>query len=268
MSKYIHGTSHEEQSRLAILNRLLNERCLKKIDLTGTERILDVGCGLGIFSRLLAQELSDGVVVGVEKEQAQIDAGSAIARDQQLKAEVDIRQGSAYRLPLAEDEWDSFNLCFIRFLLEHLDRPQDALVQVYRGLIPGGKIILVDDDHANFRITPETPAFENLWSAYCQVYEQLGNDPYIGRRLISLLRKVGFQQLRIDFVLFGATQDEKDFLHYANNLIGILEGASEEIREIYGSENDFAADMQQIREWAALPDATLWYAANWAEGIK
>ncbi len=268
MAKYIHGTSHEEQTRLATLNQLLNHRCLEKIHLQGNERILDVGCGLGIFSRMLAGELAKGQVVGVEKEWDQIERGNVLAKEQELTGPADIRQGSAYALPLRSSEWGSFNLSFIRFLLEHLQAPERALQQVHKALANGGKVILVDDDHANFRITPEMPAFSRLWEAYCKVYEQLGNDPFIGRNLTTLLYQTGFKNLKIDFVLFGAAFDEPDFSLYANNLIGILEGAKDDIKQIYPATHNYEADIQIIREWANLPDATLWYAANWAEGTK
>ena len=268
MAKYIHGTSREEQARLAILNQLLNDRCLERISLNRNDRILDIGCGLGIFSRILSELVPDGKVVGIEKEMDQINRGYELAKNTLQDHAPDIRQGSAYQLPLDVQEWASFHLAFIRFLLEHLGEPDKAVTEVYKALAIDGRIILIDDDHANFRITPEQPAFDRLWSAYCQVYEQQGNDPYIGRRLISLLRQAGFRNLKIDFVLFGATADEPDFTHYANNLLGILNGAEEEISQIYRDPHHFDQDIQAIKDWANLPDATLWYAANWAEGKK
>src|SRR5262245_59902205 len=42
---YIHGTSATEQGRLSLLNSLLNKSCLHELNLQGTERIIDFGCG-------------------------------------------------------------------------------------------------------------------------------------------------------------------------------------------------------------------------------
>ena len=64
---YVHGTHEREQRRLALMNRLINEPSLAVLTLTGGERVLDVGCGLAFFSRLMAHAVApDGCVVGVE----------------------------------------------------------------------------------------------------------------------------------------------------------------------------------------------------------
>ncbi len=268
MGKYIHGTHVQEQDRLSVLNDLLNDRCLAKLQLQGDESILDIGCGLGLFSRQLRALVPHGKVVGVERKSEQITRGIELAMARGYKGEVDFRKGSAYDLPLLRDEAGTFDLVFIRFLLEHLQDPLLAVQQAHTALRSGGRIILVDDDHANFRITPAQPAFERLWPAYCRVYESLGQDPYIGRKLVTLLHQGGFGEFKADFVLFGGAKSEDNFMHYASNLIGIIAGAKEEIIELGMQQVDFDDDIAALGAWAQLPDATLWYSANWAEGVK
>ena len=268
-SKYIHGTHREEQERLAALNQLLNERCLVNLTFFGEEHVLDIGSGLGIFSRMMKRKLPNGKVVGIEKESDQIKTAIEFAFLEEEAGHVEFRQGSAYDLPLLKQEWGSFDLVFIRFLLEHLSHPVIALEQAYAALKPGGKIILVDDDHANFRIAPYNRGFEKLWPAYCQVYKVLGNDPYIGRKLITHLYHAHFVNFKADFVLFGGAASEANFSLFANNLIGILQGAKAEIIQLLDiSEPVFEQYLEAVQNWANLPDATLWYAANWAEAIK
>jgi SAM-dependent methyltransferase len=263
---YIHGTHEEEQDRLFILNTLLNQRCLNKIVLTGDEQVLDIGSGLGVFSRMLARTLRQGRVVGVEKSQDQLNKCLKLAQADNEADLVEFRPGGAYDLPVLTHEWGGYDLVFIRFLLEHLADPVRALLQAKKALKPGGRIILVDDDHASFQIAPFTPAFVKLWQLYCQAYQALGNDPYIGRNLVTLLHQAGFREFKIDFVLFGAAKSEQDFIHYANNLVGILKGAKNEIIKLGKvSEGEFEQDLAEIRAWSQKKDATLWYPANWAE---
>ena len=46
-SEYIHGNSLEEQHRLSLLNDILNESCLRELNLQQREKVLDLGSGLG-----------------------------------------------------------------------------------------------------------------------------------------------------------------------------------------------------------------------------
>ncbi|NND09537.1 MAG: methyltransferase domain-containing protein [Saprospiraceae bacterium] len=267
LTKYIHGKSNLEQERLVVLNQLLNQRCLDRLHLEGHENILDVGCGLGIFSRMMASHLTSGRVVGIEQEWEQIDKGKKLAFGD-LADSLDTRQGSAFDLPLETNEWNTFDLGFVRFLLEHLSNPGKVVRQVYDALRPGGKLVLIDDDHANFRIVPRQSAFDRLWEAYISVYQSKGNDPFVGRNLTTLLNQSGFIQLKIDFVLFGATADQLDFIHYVNNLKTILSEAAELMKSIYRTGHNVHDDLEALQGWSRLPDATIWYVANWAEGRK
>ena len=46
MSDYIHGYSEAEQRRLALMQTILNDAEIARLDLSGVTRILDVGAGL------------------------------------------------------------------------------------------------------------------------------------------------------------------------------------------------------------------------------
>lgn len=81
-SHYLHGTHPEEQRRLSLLNDLLNERALRELGPLGGERMLDVGSGLGQFSRAMARAVGpEGLVVGIERSAEQIAAALRSAHD-------------------------------------------------------------------------------------------------------------------------------------------------------------------------------------------
>ncbi len=269
-AQYIHGSTPDEQERLSKLNLLLNENSLSALNLKGGESILDVGSGLGQFSRMMAKKVGlKGRVLGIERDAAQYQKALTLTHADNSMGNIEFRQGNAYQLPLEKEEWGLFDLVHTRFLLEHLSQPQKAVDQMVNAAKSGGRIVLEDDDHATFRPTPEPMGFSIIWNAYLRSYERLGNDPFIGRRLVTLLQRSGIKKIRNGGIFFGACASEEKFPLVAENLIGILKGAKELIlKEELLDQPSFNSAIEGLNHWKNLPDAALWYSIAWAEGVK
>ncbi|REA06451.1 SAM-dependent methyltransferase [Haloferax sp. Atlit-6N] len=108
---------------------------LADLDLDGRARILDVGCGTGEFTRVLA-EASDARVVGVD---ADTDLLS-VASD---RAGIEAVAGDATRLPFAAD---SFDLVVCQALLVNLPDPTAALSEFAR--VSSDLVATVEPDNA------------------------------------------------------------------------------------------------------------------------
>ena len=154
---YVHGTEDWEQQRLSTLNALLNATSLHAMALHGGERVLDVGCGLGQFTRMVARKVGErGSVVGVERDPRQRAEAMRQATHDGEEHLLEIREGSALELPLADDEWGSFDVVHARFLLEHVSDPLAVVKLMVRAARPGGRIVVEDDDHELLRLWPES----------------------------------------------------------------------------------------------------------------
>lgn len=266
-SHYIHGSEPWEQDRLSKLNVLLNERCLRELQLQGGEHIIDVGSGLGQFSRLMANQGCK--VTAIERDSAQISTALHLAQAANEAHLVDFRNGNALELPLQAEEWGQYDIAHTRFVLEHVPQPIRIIEQMLKALRPGGRIILADDDHSTFIVTPEPPGFSEIWQAYMRSYDRLGNDPYIGRRLVSLLHSAGAKPVYNTLVFFGGCAGDPLFSVVAENLIGILEGARKLIlQEELLSAMLFDKAIAGLHDWKMMPDAALWYGMYWAEGVR
>ncbi|MFQ5766581.1 MAG: methyltransferase domain-containing protein [Acidobacteriota bacterium] len=269
-SHYVHGTLPAEQARLLRLNELLNPASLEAMALEGGEKILDVGCGPGLLSRMMARKSgSSGCVVAIERERQQLDLALRLAREAGDEKLVDFRIGAAACLPLQETEWGTFDLAHARFLLEHVLNPAQVVSGMVRAIRPCGRLILEDDDHDLLRLWPEPRGFQDLWRAYYLTYEKHGKDPFVGRRLTHLIHKAGGRPRRILRLPFASCAGSPDFPIMAENFIAIVEGAREEIlasRLVSGEEMD--ESLEAFREWQARPDAALWYSTAWAEGVR
>jgi ubiquinone/menaquinone biosynthesis C-methylase UbiE len=292
---YIHGTSADEQARLSRLNEWLNARCLREVGLRAGERVLDVGCGLGQFSRLMGRELRRmdriapmdirGVpqgsalggaprpapgarVVAVERDPETLDAARKLAADVGETALVDFRQGDVLHLPLEAHE-RGFEVVHCRFVLEHMPQAAAAVAAMVAAAAPGGRVVLIDEDHDVFRLNPALPEFEPVWRAYIAAYARNGCDPSVGRHLTTLLHGAGARPARATSIFFGACAGSADFELHAGNLAALMTGARASIEAPGGLDaRAFDAGLAALAAWRKLPDAAIWYAVTFAEGVK
>jgi len=265
--KYIHGSSRTERNRLALMNSLINARCLGALELCREKLVLDMGAGTGLFTRLIAEHLpATSRVVGVERDPQQVEAARKLAR-QKGGCAVEFRIGDATDPPLTESEKGQFDLAHTRFLLEHVPEPAAVVRAMVAAVRPGGRIVLADDDHDLMRFWPEPAGLVAAWEAYYRSYRRIGTDPFVGRKLAGLLYRAGARPSRITQLFYGACAGSEPFHGVVDNLIGVLEGARETVLscgEISAGDYDTALD--NFRSFRELPDAALWYAINWAEG--
>ena len=267
-SRYIHGTDPAEQARLSLLNDLLNEACVRAAAPRPGEALLDVGAGLGQLTRALARPTGRRAV-GVERSAAQRQRALELAAADGEAGLLELRDGDALELPLGPGEWGTFELVHTRFLLEHVQAPERVVAGMVRAARPGGRVVLMDDDHSLMRLTPAPARFEAVWAAFCRSYDRNGNDPYVGRRLVQLLAGAGAAPRRATWIPYCACAAEPAFAGLVENLAGNLRGAREaiaatgavslaEVDEVVGGLTDFAR----------RPDASLGYAFAWAEGVR
>lgn len=270
MTSYIHGTSEDEQRRLSLMNDvLLNPAMLRELALHGDERVVDFGSGLGQFTRAMARATPGGRVVGIERDEAQLAGARARAAEAGEADLVDFRRGDVFDPPLAADEWGTFDVAHTRFVLEHVNDPLRVVKTMLHAVRPGGRIILADDDHSVLRLWPELPGWNDLWAAYMRTYDRIGADPLAGRRLVSLLHEAGAAPRRNTWVFFGGCAGMEHFEVVAKNMAGVVRTAREAILSMdLDDRAHFDEVLAGIEVWFQRPDAAIWFAVSWAEGVR
>jgi SAM-dependent methyltransferase len=109
---------------------------LGMLSLTGGERVLDVACGPGNFTRGFASAAEDGLIVGLDASSTML----ARAVEQTSAANVAYVRGDASALPFRDASFDAI-CCFAALYL--IERPMRALDEIARVLAPGGRIALL-----------------------------------------------------------------------------------------------------------------------------
>jgi ubiquinone/menaquinone biosynthesis C-methylase UbiE len=164
------------------LVRHLLKRFLRRVDEAATKldpaSVLDVGCGEGVVTERLARRLAPAKVLGVDAEEGGLQAEWAARSAPNLS----FATGSAYELPFADESFDL--VCAIE-VLEHLERPRDALAEMRR--VAGRALLLSVPNEPGWRISHllagrnilslgDTPGHINHWSkaSFGRLVSELG----------------------------------------------------------------------------------------------
>ena len=267
---YIHGYSDAEMRRLTLMQDILNQAELEALDLRGVGSLLDVGAGLGQMTRALARALDAPCkVVGVERDGRQRAAAERQAAEAGESGLVEFRPGDATALPLADEERGRFDLAHARFLLEHVHNPLAVVREMVEAVRPGGRLVLLDDDHELLQISPDCAEATRAWRLYWESYRDHGFDPLVGRRLPELLHQAGARPTRVTTVFYGACREMPVFDLVVDNLIGVLEGAADSLDRIGRLPRaELASAIAALGEWRSHAAATVWYSLPLAEGVK
>ncbi len=120
------------------------KRAIRLLELRGSERLLDVGCGTGILTRMIARQLSapDACAIGLDAAPKMI----AVARRNSpglahLRFDVGVAETLAYDDAV-------FDSAVSTFFFHHIDADlkRRSLAELRRVLKPGGKLVIVDVD--------------------------------------------------------------------------------------------------------------------------
>jgi ubiquinone/menaquinone biosynthesis C-methylase UbiE len=98
-------------------------------------RTLDLACGPGVFTRPLSR-LRKGIVIGLDLSWPMLRHAQKMIEQEQLENVLLVR-ASAFGLPFADESFSYVNCCGALHLF---DRPEAALLEIGRILVPGGHL--------------------------------------------------------------------------------------------------------------------------------
>jgi ubiquinone/menaquinone biosynthesis C-methylase UbiE len=175
---------------------------LAAIPFAAAARVLEVGCGTGVLTRMLARWPGVGEVVGVDP------APSLLSRARALAAEIpNIRFEEADGRSLPFDS-ESFDVVVFDSTLSHVPEPERALAEAHRVLRPLGWLATFDGDYST--TTVALSDHDPLQACADMTMANSVHDRWLMRRLASLVRDCGFQVM--DFRSHGFVETHGGYM--------------------------------------------------------
>jgi arsenite methyltransferase len=131
----------------------VRDRLLDALALRGDEKVLDVGCGRGLFLIGAARRLTSGRSTGVDiwspedLSSNSADAARANAKAEGVADRIRIEDADARKLPYANDSFDVVLSSLTVHNIEERDERTQAIAEMVRVLKPGGRLALFDIRH-------------------------------------------------------------------------------------------------------------------------
>jgi ubiquinone/menaquinone biosynthesis C-methylase UbiE len=192
-SRYVHGYDPREAIRLQDQASTLVELLHSDTSYPPGSRVLEAGCGVGAQTIPLSRNSPRALITSVDIS----DTSLAEARRRAAAAgltNVRFQLADILALPFPPE---SFDHCFVCFVLEHLPRPLDALGALRGLLVPGGTITVIEGDHGSAFFHPDSEAARAAIQCQVELQRRAGGNANVGRELYPLLSRAGYRDVRV-----------------------------------------------------------------------
>jgi len=155
---------------------------LADLDLPNRQRVLDVGCGTGELTRVIATESADAEVIGVDADRRLLDVASD---------HIDCVAGDALGLPFADD---SVDLVVCQALLINLPEPAAAIREFAR--VSTDLVAAIEPNNAAVSVDSTVDSEVDLEARVREAYLQgVDTDVALGEGVESVFEAAGIEPL-------------------------------------------------------------------------
>ena len=253
---YVLGHSNHELERLIAQSRYFGELTVQLLSSAGIGpgmRVLDVGCGAGDVSFLLANRVgATGEVIGVDRS---VDAVHLATQRAARAGLTNVRFLAHDLQTFAPGQW--FDAVVGRLVLMYFQDPVPLLRRLVRMTRPGGVIAFHEIDVTLAASEPHLPLYALAVRRIAETFRRAGADPRMGVRLPQTFRDAGLPPPGlIAHTRIGACGDTSPFEQVAN-ITRTLAPSMEKLGIARAADVDVETLAARLAEEAAEEDATV-----------
>jgi ubiquinone/menaquinone biosynthesis C-methylase UbiE len=191
--KYVHGYESRENRRLRDQADTLVELLHSDTSYPDGSLVLEAGCGVGAQTVALARNSPNALFISIDISEESLTEAKRTVESSGL-SNVQFQQADIFNLNF---EPESFDHVFVCHVLEHLDRPDSALVMLKNLIKVGGTITVIEGDHGSAYFYPDSDAANKAIQCQVELQRRAAGNAMIGRELYPLLRKTGFNAIHV-----------------------------------------------------------------------
>jgi len=258
---YVLGQSDRAARRLDVQDRHLagpSEKLLDELHLRPTDRVVELGCGPGGFSRRILRRLgAGGVLVGVDASPGLLDQARGFLAN----------AGPATFEPVAADvaalgPWlDGADVVVGRAVLHHVPMAEFVVGRLRTRLRPGTRVGFVEPD---FRAPlarigyleatghAEVAPLRVFGTAINQLYQARRISPAVGATLGAAMAAAGFRRVRAEF---SELPSDESVIENIAMIYDELRGALAELGILSAAEVD---EQQRLLKTVTTPLPAVW----------
>ena len=225
-AEYVHGYEARESERLVDQANVLARLLHSDTTYPAGAQVLEAGCGVGAQTVTLAKISPDARFTAIDVSEESLAAARDLVVSRGI-TNVEFAKADIFDLAFAEASFDHLFVCFV---LEHLARPDEALMHLKTVLKPGGTITVIEGDHGSAYFHPDSRAARRAIQCLIELQTRSGGDSLIGRRLYPLLSDAGFRDVTVSprVVYADASRPEMVEGFTKNTFTAMIEGVREE----------------------------------------
>jgi len=214
--KYIIDIGEQGSEGLGKLDYCFNQTTkefLQSVGLKQAKSILDIGCGSGVMTCWMAEQIGNqGKVIAIENDINQLNAAKRNAEKRSLH-NIEFKLCSAYEIEMLQAKFD---FIYCRFVLHHLHKPEEVIAKIFNSLTSKG-VYASEEGIVNYAFSyPFSSAWGDEALRIPPIWQDAPadqRDGNIGIKMFNKMHSAGFMNVYTKIIHpVLTTQDEKKLL--------------------------------------------------------